>query len=425
MTRRLIDDCFRVDADRPLVPHQNAIARLRDVLTSTVTTEHVPLAQAMGRTTAIPIIADSPIPPADNAAVDGYAVHFSELSKDNETELNVAGVARAGHPFDGPVPNNTSIRILTGAVVPASCDAIAMQEDCGLDAESNTVRIPPGLRRGANIRPAGEDVAAGTQICAAGHRLHPQDLAAVASAGVGDVICFRRPRVGLFSTGDELRQPGSGPLNSGEIFDANSAMLSALITNAGAAPEPLGSLPDDEATVRTALSAAADAHDVIITSGGASAGSEDHIARVLGTLGQRHLWRINIKPGRPMLFGQIGDTIVVGLPGNPVAAFVCFHLYVWPILRTIGGAPWPEPKRLPLPAAFSFKGRKQGRREYWRGWLNTDPATGAVTVDRFPRDGSGLITSIRLATGLIEVSEEAGDVSPGDFVSFIPLDQFR
>ena len=407
------------------MPHADAVARLRDALTPTVTTERVPLGQAIGRTAASPIVADNPIPPADNAAVDGYAVRYSDLSKDGETELSVAGIARAGHPYDSTVPNNAAIRILTGAVVPASCDAIAMQEDCGLDAESNTVRIPPGLRRGANIRPAGEDVAAGTEICATGHRLRAQDLAAVASAGVGDVVCFRQPRVGLFSTGDELRRPGTGPLKPGEIFDANSAMLSALSANAGAAPQLLSTLPDDEATVRNALSAAADAHDVIITSGGASAGSEDHIARVLETLGQRHLWRINIKPGRPILFGQIGDTIVVGLPGNPVAAFVCFHLYVWPILRTIGGAPWPEPQRLPLPAAFSFKGRKQGRREYWRGWLKTDPATGAVTVDRFPRDGSGLITSIRLATGLIEVSEEAGDVAPGDLVSFIPLDQFQ
>jgi molybdopterin molybdotransferase len=174
--------------------------------------------------------------------------------------------------------------------------------------------------------------------------------------------------------------------------------------------------------VKARLAETARAFDVIITSGGASRGEEDHVVSALDALGKRHLWQLAIKPGRPMSFGQIGDCVVVGLPGNPVAVFVCFLLYVWPLLRRMGGAAWPEPRRYKLPALFAFPGRKTGRREFWRGILKETPR--GLGLDKFPRDGSGLISGLRAADGLIDIPEDVTDVQPGDLLAFIPFAEF-
>jgi molybdopterin molybdotransferase len=199
-------------------------------------------------------------------------------------------------------------------------------------------------------------------------------------------------------------------------------MLHALIASAGADAIDLGVAPDRAEVVEATLAGAARGCDVIVTSGGASKGEEDHIVHALERLGQRHLWQLAIKPGRPMSFGQIGDSVVLGLPGNPVAVLVCFLLYAWPLLRRMGGAPWPEPRRFMLPAAFEFAGRKTGRREFWRGMYAT--SAGRMAVDKFPRDGSGLISGLRAADGLIDIPEGAGDVQRGDLVAFIPFTEF-
>jgi molybdopterin molybdotransferase len=196
-------------------------------------------------------------------------------------------------------------------------------------------------------------------------------------------------------------------------------MLGPLIAGAGAVATDLGVFPDDLAQVKERLARAAREFDVIVTSGGASRGEEDHVVAALDALGKRHLWQLAIKPGRPMSFGQIGDTVVLGLPGNPVAVFVCFLLYAWPMLRRMGGADWPEPTRYRLPALFAFPARKVGRREFWRGILRETPH--GLAVDKFARDGSGLISGLRAADGLIEVPEDVPEVKPGDRVAFIPF----
>jgi molybdopterin molybdotransferase len=199
-------------------------------------------------------------------------------------------------------------------------------------------------------------------------------------------------------------------------------MLAALIASAGATPVDLGVLPDSLDEVKTRLAQAARQVDAIISSGGASRGEEDHVVTALDALGKRHLWQLAIKPGRPMSFGQIGDCVFLGLPGNPVAVFVCFLLYVWPLLRRMGGAHWPEPTRYKLPALFAFPGRKVGRREFWRGMLKETPR--GLAVDKFARDGSGLISGLRAADGLIDIPEDVADIRPGDSVAFIPFSEF-
>jgi molybdopterin molybdotransferase len=195
-----------------------------------------------------------------------------------------------------------------------------------------------------------------------------------------------------------------------------------MIEATGARVSDLGVLPDDPQAIQSALAAAARSHQVIITSGGASRGEEDHLVAAIDALGKRHMWQLAIKPGRPMSFGQIGDCVVVGLPGNPVAVFVCALLYVRPMLHKLGGGDWPEPRRYPLRATFDFRGRKPGRREFWRGILVDTPD--GLAVDKFRRDGSGLISGLRAADGLIDIPEERGDVIAGDMVDFIPFAEF-
>jgi molybdopterin molybdotransferase len=307
--------------------------------------------------------------------------------------------------------------------MPEGHDTVVMQEDVALSTGDGRalVAIPSGLKAGANVRKAGEDVKAGETVLEAGAVLRPQDLAALASLGIADVPCFSRLKVAIVSTGDEVVRAGEA-LAKGQVYDANAPMLVPLVRSAGAHSTDLGVFPDDLRAVKERLAETARAFDVIITSGGASRGEEDHMVAALDQLGKRHMWQLAIKPGRPMSFGQIGDCVVLGLPGNPVAVFVCFLLYVWPLLRRMGGADWPEPRRYKLPALFAFPGRKTGRREFWRGMLKDTPR--GLAVDKFARDGSGLISGLRAADGLIDIPEDAGDVQPGDPVAFIPLTEF-
>jgi molybdopterin molybdotransferase len=421
MTSKLIDDCFVHDRKR--LRHGEALAILKQRIKPVAGTETVPLAEVAGRILAEPAVAPRPVPAHTNAAVDGYSFAAADYDANAGTELPVDGRAAAGHGLERAPAPGTAARIFTGAVMPSGHDTVVMQEDVEAKAVAGrtVVSIPAGLKRGANVRRAGEDVQAGETLLRAGAMLRPQDLAALASIGMAQVRCFARLRVAIVSTGDEVVRPGAA-LGEGQVYDANAPMLAALIASAGARPTDLGVLPDNRDEVKRRLAAAAERYDAAILSGGASRGEEDHVVAALDALGKRHLWQLAIKPGRPMSFGQIGDCVVLGLPGNPVAVFVCFLLYVWPLLRRMGGADWPEPRRYRLPALFAFPGRKPGRREFWRGSLEETPH--GLAVDKFPRDGSGLISGLRAADGLIDIPEDVGDVQPGDRVAFIPFAEF-
>jgi molybdopterin molybdotransferase len=245
-------------------------------------------------------------------------------------------------------------------------------------------------------------------------------VASAAACGLDRLRCYAPLRVAIVSTGDEIMRAGD-PFVPGKVYDANAPMLEGLIEVAGAMPVDLGVLPDRADRVREALAEAARSHDALVVSGGASQGAEDHVARTIDAIGKRHLWQIAIKPGRPMSFGQIGDCVVLGLPGNPVAVFVCFLIYVKPVLARLAGGAWAEPVRYPIAAAFA-QTKKQGRREFWRAKLTLKD--GRLAVEKFARDGSGLISSLREADGLIEVAEEVTDVREGELVDFIPFTEF-
>ncbi len=424
MARKLLDDCFAHDKKR--LRHDAALAILRERVAPLAGVERVPLVDVAGRILAAAAVAPRPVPAHTNAAVDGFSFAAADYDAAAGSELGVDGRAAAGHPLGRRPAPGMAVRIFTGAVLPDDHDTVVMQEDVrfGTVGGRERVAIPAGLRRGTNVRKAGEDVKAGEIVLAEGVVLRPQDLSALASLGFSEIDCHVRLKVAVVSTGDEVRRGGAADaqLETGQVFDANAPMLAALIAGAGATPCDLGVLPDNLAEVKERLARAARDFNVIITSGGASRGEEDHIVAALEQLGKRHLWQLAIKPGRPMSFGQIGGTAVVGLPGNPVAVFVCFLLYVWPLLRRMGGAAWPEPRRYSLPALFAFPDRKVGRREFWRGILKETPQ--GLAVDKFARDGSGLISGLRAADGLIDIAEEVAEVRPGDLVPFIPFAEF-
>ena len=418
---KLLDDCFAHDKKR--LRHAEALAILRERVRPVVGVERVALVESAGRILAAAAVAPRPVPAHTNSAVDGFSFAASDYDAAAGAQLVVEGRAAAGHPLAGRTEPGTSARIFTGAVVPEGHDTVVMQEDvrAGMIDGRQVVSIPPGLKRGANVRKAGEDVKQGETVLGPGAVLRPQDLSALASLGFGAVDCFQRLKVAIVSTGDEVVRAGA-TLQAGQVHDANAPMLGPLIAGAGASATDLGVFPDDLQAMTQKLGEAARRFDVVITTGGASRGEEDYVVAALDALGKRHMWQLAIKPGRPMSFGQIGDTVVLGLPGNPVAVFVCFLLYVWPLLRRMGGAEWPVPRRYRLPAAFAFPNRKVGRREFWRGMLRETPA--GLAVDKFARDGSGLISGLRAADGLIDIPEDVPEVKEGDLVSFIPFTEF-
>ena len=430
----LLDDCFRQDPrDAARLTHAQALDALRTAVTPTASTETLPIGQASGRICADRLRATHPVPGHTNAAVDGYAFAAADYQHTDGETFPVTGRSAAGQPFTGNVAAGSALRIFTGAVVPDSLDTVVMQEDCTTEDDTSTtgsptsVFVPGGLKAGANVRHAGEDVGVGDELVRPGQRLRAQDIGALASSGYPEVRCFRPARVGIASTGDEVVpidqfHSGKQTLAPGQVFDVNGPMLRTLVSQVGGEIVDLGLWPDNRSAVEKHLSDAASRCDVILTSGGASQGDEDHIAHVLSDIGSRQFWQIAIKPGRPLMLGQVGDTVAVGLPGNPVAVFICFLLYVTPLIRRLGGADWFEPRRFPLPATFEITNRKLGRREFWRG--TTRQTKDGLAVDKYPRDGSGLISGLRAADGLIDIPEDRLAVRPGELVDFIPFSEF-
>ncbi|MFP3920189.1 MAG: gephyrin-like molybdotransferase Glp [Dichotomicrobium sp.] len=424
MTDNPSDDCFQSNPAR--MPFDESLARARmiaDAIGIVTPAETIALEEACGRTLAAQIAAPRDIPAHDNAAVDGYAFAFRDYNPNAGGDFTVSARIAAGHPHDGPLAEGTAARIFTGAVMPEGADTIAMQEDVRVPRSvlREIVTLPPGLKQGANRRKAGEDVRAGQVLIRPGRILRPQDIAGIASLGFEEVACYQPPRIGLFSSGDELLRPGT-PFRPGAVYDSNAAMLKTLAGLAGARVDDLGHLPDDREAVRARLGEAARDYPLVLSSGGVSQGEEDHMTAALGALGEVSLWQIAIKPGRPICAGRIGGAAVVGLPGNPVAAFVCFLLYVYPLIQSLGGAGWRRARRFQIPAAFSM-GKKPGRREFIRGMLD-ETSEGELRARNYERTGSGLIASLREADGLIEIPEDVERIEPGDPVAFIPFTEY-
>ena len=416
---QLTDDCFAFSG--PLLPVEDLERIIRERVTPVAETETVSLSQARGRTLACDISAGIDLPPFDNSAVDGYAVSHAGLDAQSETRLPVADRVTAGRSAAQPLKSGTAIRIFTGAPMPDGADTVFMQEDCRV--EGATVIVPAGLTRGANRRLAGEDVRAGSRVLPAGRILSVADVALAAALGVTQVSVRRRIRVALFSTGDELVEPGA-PLPRASLYDSNRRLLTGLIERLGAITTDLGILRDDPQSLAPALKAAAADHDLVLTSGGVSTGEADHVRDAVESIGRLVFWRVAIKPGRPVAMGVIPgasagrNAAFAGLPGNPVAAFVTFVRVVRPLIFTLSGAEIPPLIALPVRSAFGYR-KKKDRREYVRVTLRRG-SDGQVEAVKHAQDGAGVITSLTQTDGLVELPENITTVEPGSTVGFLP-----
>ncbi len=413
---RLKDDCFALPAGVDWTPVDQALARLRDRLHPVVPVETVPLDRAGGKVLAKDATARRGNPPAANSAVDGYGFAHDATGEGDQLLPLVAGRAAAGAPLDGAVPRGQAVRILTGALLPKGVDTVVLDEDCSTDGARVAFETP--VKKGANTRKAGEDVAAGAPALAAGTRLGAAEIALLAATGITEVSVFLPLRVGVLSTGDEVVPPGVTD-DPARTYDANRPMLLELLRDWRMEAVDLGHVGDDRANLRSRLDEAVASCDAILTSGGASAGDEDHVSALLGETGTRADWRIALKPGRPLALGVWQGVPVFGLPGNPVAALVCTMIFARPAFAVLGGEGWRLPTGFNVPAAFS-KSKKAGRREYLRARMNAD---GCAEV--FRSEGSGRISGLAWADGLVEIGDGAGQISPGDPVRYLPFTSFR
>ena len=410
----LRDDCFALPAGVDWTPVDDALGLLRNRLRAVVGQEVVPLREAPGRVLAAAVVARRANPPEANTAVDGYGFAHAGLGAGDQVLPLVEGRAAAGVPYPGTVPPGHAVRVLTGAALPEGVDTVVLQED--VTVGEGRIAFRGGLKSGANTRRAGEDVETGATVLAPGRVLTPADLALCAAVGVADLAMFTRLRVAVVSTGDELVEPGA-PAHGGQIFDANRPMLTALVRQMGYAVVDLGRVADDRAALRAALDRGAAEADVILTSGGASSGDEDHVSALLNEAGAMAEWRVALKPGRPLALGLWGGVPVFGLPGNPVAALVCTLVFARPAMAVLSGAAWRAPQGFDVPAGFA-KSKKPGRREYLRARLRE----GCAEV--FASEGSGRISGLSWAEGLVELPDGAAEIAPGDPVRYIPFTSF-
>jgi molybdopterin molybdotransferase len=415
---QLTDDCFAFNG--PLLPVDEAERLIAERIAPIDGSESVALRTASGRVLAGDVVAPVNVPPFDNSAVDGFAVRADGLAANGETRLAIVDRITAGHVSDRALKAGEAIRIFTGAPMPQGADTVFMQEDCRI--EGDHVIVPPGLKRGANRRFAGEDMKAGAVALPAGRRLSVQHLALAAALGLTKLDLRRRVRVAIFSTGDEIVEPGSA-LPRAALPDSNRYLLAALLARYGVEVTDLGILSDDTKELARGLASAAADHDLVLTSGGVSTGEADHVRSAVEAIGRLVFWRVAIKPGRPVAMGVIPgeapgtSAAFAGLPGNPAAVFVTFVRVVRPLLLRLAGAS-PSPfVPLPVRAAFPYR-KRSGRREYVRVALRTAP-DGVVEALKHAQEGAGVITSLTETAGLVELPEDVTTVEPGSTVGFL------
>ena len=401
------------DYDPNALPVDKAREVIRSFITPITETERLPVRLALGRVLAEDIVSTINVPAHDNSAMDGYALRHADLAADGPTALKIIGTALAGKSFSGAPGRGDCVRVMTGAVMPAGCDCVVIQEI--VTAEGGSAVIPPGQKQGQNRRFAGEDLATGKVVLKAGQPVRPAELGLIASLGIAEITVRRRLRVAFFSTGDELVPVGT-PLKEGQVYDSNRYTLWGMLARLDVEIIDLGVVPDDPHSLEHAFIDAAAKADAVITSGGVSVGEADFTRKLLGDMGEVLFWKIAMKPGRPMAFGKIGKAHFFGLPGNPVAVMVTFHQFVREALLYLAGR--TDDTALPLaqvPCTSAIK-KSPGRTEYVRGRM-TRGGDGNWTVAATGAQGSGILRSMSEANCFIVLGHTQAGVKAGDMVS--------
>lgn len=388
-----------------------ALRRILDEVPAPVASERVDIARALGRVAAEDCLAATDLPPFPASAMDGYAFSWrSDLGG-----RRIVGASLAGHPFTGVVGKAEAVRITTGAALPADCDTVAVQEDCRV--ADGVLQVQQPVRRADNVRQTAQDLKRGAVVAERGRRLSPFDIGALAAAGVAAASVFVRPRIAVFSSGDELQQPGTA-LAYGNIYDSNRYAVASLVGQLPVETVNLGVLPDAEDAIAEALRQASGDCRMILTSGGVSVGEADLVKAAIESLGRLRFWRLNLKPGKPLAFGRIGDALLLGLPGNPVSSIVTYLLLARPAIEALCGMRPQPPLRVRCELTEAVR-HKPGREEYQRGLLSTrdEPARVCATGDQ----SSNRMSTFAAANCLIRIPKTAGDLAPGSAVDALPF----
>jgi len=391
----------------------DALRKLGDLTSPVLDTEVIPLTESKGRVVASAVDAPMDLPPFDASAMDGYALHANDLNQDGE--LAVVGESRAGHVCQDPVAPGTAIRIFTGAPIPRGTSAVVIQED--VERHGDQIRFRTSLEIGENIRSRGHDIAKTQLLAKGGDRLDAYKISWLAACGVTNVTAVRRIRVALFSTGDELIDPGT-PLGPGQIYDANRTALRELVSERPVEVLDLGALPDNPQAINRALETAVETADVVVTSGGVSVGDADYVKDVVAQAGSLDFWKIALKPGKPLAVGRVGKALFFGLPGNPVSTIITYLLFVAPTIDRLCGMPDSKPYRLPAILQGTIE-HHQGRREYVRGIFGTNGDR--VTVSPTGDQSSNRLATFANANCLIVVPEQTDDIKAGSIVDIVLL----
>ncbi|HKJ50430.1 MAG TPA: gephyrin-like molybdotransferase Glp [Gammaproteobacteria bacterium] len=401
----------------PLLAYDEALERLAEGLAPVAGIVERELRAALGGVLAEAIVSAIDVPGCAMSAMDGYAINTADLAPQGSTRLPVSQRIPAGG--DGaPLEPGSAARIFTGAPLPAGADAVVMQEQ--VEVDEGEIRFEARPESGSNVRPAGNDIRRGSRILERGCRLRAQDIGIAASVGLQSLPVFAPIRVGIFFTGDELVEPGED-LAGGKIYDSNRYTLCGLLESMGCEVVDLGLVGDTLEATREAMQRAASQADLVVTTGGVSVGEEDHVRIALEQLGELRLWRLAIKPGKPLAYGRIDNTAFLGLPGNPVSVFATFCLFVCPVIRILQGRDWAKPVSLPVTADFDWP-RPDSRREFLRARLARNGSNRTV-VQIYPNQDSGVLTSTVWADGFVEIPENR-TVRAGDTVDYLPFAQF-
>lgn len=397
---------------------EQALQRIQQSIKPIRGKRNVTIREAAGHILAEDVTSPMNIPPFINSAMDGYAVHSGDLSPDGDAKLKVIGKSFAGRPFDGVVKKGEAVRIMTGAVVPEGADSVIMQEHAQLDGEN--ILIGSEHTAGQNVRKPGDDFFEGDIIIKAGERLSPAKLGLLASVGVTEFKVTRKPVVAFFSTGDELKGVGQ-TLNPGDIYDSNRYILFGMLKKMGVECIDMGVVADIKEEIEQTLMEAAKIADMVITSGGASVGEADFIKIILDEIGEVGFWKIAMKPGKPLAFGHINDTVFFGLPGNPVSAMATFYQFVQPSIRLLEGESINETLVLQAKCVCRLK-KRPGRKDFQRGIMSNDE-NGQLIVDTTGIQGSHMLSSMSKANCFIVLERDAGDIEPGTMVEIQPFNE--